>query len=371
MTDQELNLLTKDLVFAPGLHHGGSAPSQPRSIGFRIVHDPCLSVGFLLPRQEFTVRDGDEREHFTLRCMVLYTDDVKHGGHYHFWECSEEGWTSHGMTPRAYLEIPSDMAVLAVYDAMTSTAEDVECQLKAWQMNNRYGPFISMLNSPWRRSDRWLKADTLDLSPPIRIWHMLMTWPELDIEPGQQAALPPGRRVITTSPVVRQGSRCDDAGVDAIRLPATLYQSISGVPLVEERLSSGARVPTLPRPHFRREAMREKHAGEGLGFEVAADRNATGSKIFYKFKSPRSFFRITAQLPTRNFYEIIPPETACCLYLDLEHYTAGSTDDNCLERTLKTVRETLLRHWPDIPPSCLRPAPVLTAVNLSRCNRQL
>ena len=361
MTDKELNALTQDIVFTSGLHSDRVSPSQPRSIGFRIVHDPGPSVGFQLPRTEFSVREGDERERFALRCMVLYTDHLKNGGHYHFWERSEEGWTTSGMSPRLFSEIPADMAVVAIYDILMSTADDVECQLMAWQMNSRYGPFIPSLGSSWKRSDRWLRAKALDLSPPMHIWNMLRTWPELDLEPGQRADLPPGRRATETSPVVHRTSRRDSDVAIGAHPPAAIQQSVSGAPLMPARLASVGRLPALPRSYFRREGMREHHVGEGSGFEVAADRNATGSKLFYRFKSPQSFFQISARLPVRNFYEIIPPDTACCFYLDLEHYTPRPTDDDFLEQTLRIVREAFLRHWPDIPPICLRPAPVLTA----------
>jgi hypothetical protein len=72
-------------------------------------------------------------------------------------------------------------------------------------------------------------------------------------------------------------------------------------------------------------------------------------KAFTCYKSPEDFFRETACLPKRNFYEII--SSSCAMYFDIEHYSPsqfsgdGTPTDDRLATTIATIRAAAMARW--------------------------
>jgi hypothetical protein len=63
-----------------------------------------------------------------------------------------------------------------------------------------------------------------------------------------------------------------------------------------------------------------------VAFEVAEDiPGGRGAKRFTFFASVEEFFKSTAHLHQRCFYEILAETQHVVLYFDVEHYTEGST----------------------------------------------
>ncbi len=94
--------------------------------------------------------------------------------------------------------------------------------------------------------------------------------------------------------------------------------------------------------------------------EVAIDTNPHGSKRYTYFADPTEFFMDTFAVVHRNYYELIPPNQPCCLYFDLEHYTAKAHDDNKLQCALEVIQQQAERRW-SISTSCWETVVILTA----------
>ena len=94
--------------------------------------------------------------------------------------------------------------------------------------------------------------------------------------------------------------------------------------------------------------------------EVAIDTNPHGSKRYTYFADPTEFFMDTFAVVHRNYYELIPPNQPCCLYFDLEHYTAKAHDDNKLQCALKVIQQQAECRW-SISTSCWETVVILTA----------
>ena len=57
---------------------------------------------------------------------------------------------------------------------VTMSWELAEARLREWDMNSRFGPCMSMT-----RLERWQRAAKLDLDPPVFIYNIIKTFPEL------------------------------------------------------------------------------------------------------------------------------------------------------------------------------------------------
>lgn len=374
---------------------GPHLPSEQRRLCFHIAHDPLNSESSLKPAVELRLDDGGVCTTWGLVCFVTYTDNLRYGGHYHTWQKHRQEWASNEQGPLLYHDIPPDMPVLAVYEEMSCTAGRAAEQLSAWRSNARFGPCAAAFDplTPWRLSDRWDRATTLLLSPSTYVRQLLYTWPELNVAADDAIPTLTGTRMLRSGPPIDEvvacaschkyrlrdghlsptgftcqdvsGWSCDVPGdttiggggsiLPDIAAAGAQRQPVSGVLCLPCRMPSG-------RPRARTtfgsiKVMRQRT--KTLAFEVSTDTGPTGSKAYMTFPNIRAFFRETALLGTRNFYEIIPPNTPCCLYFDLEHYTATSASDNRLNSTVSAISAALADRWPDMPTTCAQHVVIL------------
>jgi len=138
-------------------------------------------------------------------------------------------------------------------------------------------------------------------------------------------------------------------------------QPVTGVPLslcrIGDMCSSEAGMPP-PRPTPRRvsphkQGMRDQRPPGSFEIAIDAVKRGTGRvvKAFTSYPSPQDFFRETACMPKRNFYEIISDGNPCCLYFDVEHYSPsqfnedGTPTDDFLALILATIRAEAQAYW--------------------------
>ena len=75
-----------------------------------------------------------------------------------------------------------------------------------------------------------------------------------------------------------------------------------------------------------------------VAFEVAEDiPGRGGAKRFAFFASSEEFFKWTAHLHQRCFYEILADQQPVVLYFDVEHYTEVVDSDDMLQQTIDVI----------------------------------
>jgi hypothetical protein len=98
-----------------------------------------------------------------------------------------------------------------------------------------------------------------------------------------------------------------------------------------------------------------------VAFEAAEDiPGGRGAKRFTFFASAEEFFKWTAHLHQRCFYEILADQQPVVLYFDVEHYTEGLDGDDKLQQTIDVIKTQLQKEWAEVRPEDLQPV-VMTA----------
>lgn len=69
--------------------------------------------------------------------------------------------------------------------------EEAERRLREWDMNSRFGPCMSMT-----RLERWQRADKLSMDPPVFIYNVIKTFPELKDESVWHNRIHPSESII-------------------------------------------------------------------------------------------------------------------------------------------------------------------------------
>lgn len=69
--------------------------------------------------------------------------------------------------------------------------EEAERRLREWDMNSRFGPCMSMT-----RLERWQRAEKLAMNPPVFIYNVLNTFPELKDESVWHNRIHPSEAII-------------------------------------------------------------------------------------------------------------------------------------------------------------------------------
>jgi hypothetical protein len=93
------------------------------------------------------------------------------------------------------------------------------------------------------------------------------------------------------------------------------FQPVTGVQIHACRTGT---VTQKPKWHYEREKMRRERPD--VAFEVAEDiPGKSGAKRFAFFASSEEFFKCTAHLHQRCFYEILADKQPVVLYFDVEH----------------------------------------------------
>jgi hypothetical protein len=118
-------------------------------------------------------------------------------------------------------------------------------------------------------------------------------------------------------------------------------------------------VTQKPKWHYERDKMRRERPD--VAFEVAEDiPGKSGAKRFTFFASSEEFFKWTAHLHQRCFYEILADQQPVVLYFDVEHYTEGVDGDDKLQQTIDVIKTQLQKEWAEVRPEDLQPV-VMTA----------
>jgi hypothetical protein len=98
-----------------------------------------------------------------------------------------------------------------------------------------------------------------------------------------------------------------------------------------------------------------------VAFEAAKDiPGGGGAKRFTFFASAEEFFKSTAHLHQRCFYEILADQQPVVLYFDVEHYTEGADGDDKLQQTIDVIKTQVRKKWAEVRPEDLQPV-VMTA----------
>ena len=154
-------------------------------------------------------------------------------------------------------------------------------------------------------------------------------------------------------------------------------QPVTGVPLSICRLMpsprAALRYPNQIATH--KQGMRDKRPPGSFEVAIDAVKRGTSSvvKAFTSYESHEDFFRETACLSQRNFYEIISDGDPCSMYFDIDHYCPsqfnedGTLTDDKLAQTIATIRAEAIAHWPALAadPSPLDHVMVATASRMA------
>ena len=91
-------------------------------------------------------------------------------------------------------------------------------------------------------------------------------------------------------------------------------------------------------------------------FEIVEDIPGTvGPKCFTFVASSEEFFKWTAHLHQRCFYEILADQQPVVLYFDVEHYTEGVDGDDKLQQTIEAIQMQVRKKWAEVRPEDLQP----------------